>query len=84
VQPLGITQHFMEPEGSLPSSQELSTCTYPEPDQSSPQTLQERLKQEDFPAVLRAVGGPEITQENIQDWLKQDEGDLDFSFQQNR
>jgi hypothetical protein len=28
----------MEPEGSLPSSQKLSTCTYPEPDQSSPQT----------------------------------------------
>jgi hypothetical protein len=27
----------MEPEGSLPSLQELSTCTYPEPDQSSPQ-----------------------------------------------
>jgi hypothetical protein len=27
----------MEPEGSLPSSQELSTCTYPEPDQSSQQ-----------------------------------------------
>jgi hypothetical protein len=27
----------MEPEGSLPSSQELSTCIYPEPDQSSPQ-----------------------------------------------
>jgi hypothetical protein len=27
----------MEPEGSLPSSQKLSTCTYPEPDQSSPQ-----------------------------------------------
>jgi hypothetical protein len=27
----------MEPEGSLPSSQQLSTCTYPEPDQSSPQ-----------------------------------------------
>jgi hypothetical protein len=26
----------MEPEDSLPSSQELSTCTYPEPDQSSP------------------------------------------------
>jgi hypothetical protein len=24
----------MEPEGSLPSLQELSTCTYPEPDQS--------------------------------------------------
>jgi hypothetical protein len=28
VQPLGSSQHFMEPEGSLPSSQELSTCTY--------------------------------------------------------
>jgi hypothetical protein len=26
----------MESEGSLPRSQELSTCTYPEPDQSSP------------------------------------------------
>jgi hypothetical protein len=37
VQPLGSSQHFMEPEGSLPSSQELSTGTYPEPNQSSPQ-----------------------------------------------
>jgi hypothetical protein len=27
----------METEGSLPRSQELSTCTYPEPDQSRPQ-----------------------------------------------
>jgi hypothetical protein len=27
----------MEPEGSSPSSQELSICTYPEPDKSSPQ-----------------------------------------------
>jgi hypothetical protein len=27
----------MEAEGSLPHSQELSTCPYPEPDQSSPQ-----------------------------------------------
>jgi hypothetical protein len=27
----------MEHEGSLPSLQELSTCTYPEPNQSSPQ-----------------------------------------------
>jgi hypothetical protein len=26
----------MEPEGSIPNSQELSTCPYPEPDQSSP------------------------------------------------
>jgi hypothetical protein len=29
-------QRFMEPEGSLPHSQELSTCPYHEPDQSSP------------------------------------------------
>jgi hypothetical protein len=27
----------MKREGSLPNSQELFTCTYPEPDQSSPQ-----------------------------------------------
>jgi hypothetical protein len=26
----------MEPEGSIPNSQELSTCPYPDPDQSSP------------------------------------------------
>jgi hypothetical protein len=26
----------MEPEGSIPNSQELSACSYPEPDQSSP------------------------------------------------
>jgi hypothetical protein len=26
----------MDPEGSIPNSQELSTCSYPEPDQSSP------------------------------------------------
>jgi hypothetical protein len=31
------SQHFMEPEGSLPRSQELSNCTYPEQHQSSPQ-----------------------------------------------
>jgi hypothetical protein len=31
-----VSQHFMEPEGSLPQSQELSTCPYPEPDKSSP------------------------------------------------
>jgi hypothetical protein len=31
-----VSQNSMEPKGSLSSSQELSTCTYPEPDQSSP------------------------------------------------
>jgi hypothetical protein len=31
-----VSQHFMEPEGSIPNSQELFTCPYPEPDQSSP------------------------------------------------
>jgi hypothetical protein len=30
-----VSQHFMEPEGSISNSQELSTCSYPEPDQSS-------------------------------------------------
>jgi hypothetical protein len=31
-----VSQHFMEPEGSIPNSQELSTCSYHEPDQFSP------------------------------------------------
>jgi hypothetical protein len=31
-----VPQHFMEPEGSIPNSQELATCSYPEPDHSSP------------------------------------------------
>jgi hypothetical protein len=31
-----VSQHFMEPEGSIPNSQELSNCFYPEPDQSTP------------------------------------------------
>jgi hypothetical protein len=30
-----VFQHFMEPEGSVPNSQELSTCSYSESDQSS-------------------------------------------------
>jgi hypothetical protein len=30
-----VSEHFMESEGSIPNSQELSTCSYPEPDQSS-------------------------------------------------
>jgi hypothetical protein len=37
VQPLGSFQAFMETEGSLPRSQELSTCTYLEPDKFSAQ-----------------------------------------------
>jgi hypothetical protein len=28
-----VSEHFMEPEGSIPNPQELSTCSYPEPDQ---------------------------------------------------
>jgi hypothetical protein len=31
-----VSQHFIEPECPIPNSQELSTCPYPEPDQSSP------------------------------------------------
>jgi hypothetical protein len=31
-----VSKHLMEPEGSIPNPQELSTCSYPEPDQSSP------------------------------------------------
>jgi hypothetical protein len=31
-----VSQHFMKPKGSTSNSQELSTCSYPEPDQSSP------------------------------------------------
>jgi hypothetical protein len=30
-----VSQHFMESESSIPNSQELSACSYPEPDQSS-------------------------------------------------
>jgi hypothetical protein len=31
-----VSEDFMEPEGSLPNSEEPSTCSYPESDQSSP------------------------------------------------
>jgi hypothetical protein len=34
-----VSQHFMEPEGSSSNSQEVSTCLYPLPDQSSPHHL---------------------------------------------
>jgi hypothetical protein len=33
---LRILQHFMEPEGSLPCSQEPAIGPYPQPDQSGP------------------------------------------------
>jgi hypothetical protein len=36
VQPLKMSQRFMEPEGSLPPSQEPSAGPYPEPDRSNP------------------------------------------------
>jgi hypothetical protein len=32
--------HVMEIEGSLPHSQDLTTCPYPEPDLSSPISIQ--------------------------------------------
>jgi hypothetical protein len=31
-----VSQYFTEPQGSIPNSQQLSTCSYPEPEQSSP------------------------------------------------
>jgi hypothetical protein len=37
-----VSLYFMEPDSSIPNSQELSTCSYPEPDQcrlSKPQGL---------------------------------------------
>jgi hypothetical protein len=34
-----VSQHFMEPERSIPNSQQLSTCSYPYPDQSSPHPI---------------------------------------------
>jgi hypothetical protein len=49
----------MEPEGSMPRSQELSACTYPEPDQSSPQH-----------SVLSLKGGSEYMGCDIVDWIK--------------
>jgi hypothetical protein len=50
----------MEPEGSLPSSQELSTCTYPELEQSSPQhslilAKMSKLKEERFRLQVQLV-----------------------------
>ena len=38
------SQHFMEPESSLPHSQVPTTCPYPEPDRSSPCPISHFLK----------------------------------------
>jgi hypothetical protein len=37
-----VSQHFMEPEGSIPNSQGLSTCSYPEPKRSLPFRFSEK------------------------------------------
>jgi hypothetical protein len=42
--------------------------------------VQEGIELERFPAMFRAAGETEATQENIQDWLQLDEGDLEFQF----
>jgi hypothetical protein len=42
------------------------------------QKTHEILEQEGFQTVLRAIGETETTQENFQDWLQLDEGDLGF------
>jgi hypothetical protein len=43
-----VSQHFMEPEGSIPNSQQLSTCSYPEPDQYPKKSIQVRGSLEAF------------------------------------
>jgi hypothetical protein len=59
-----VSQHFMELEGSLPRTQELSTCTYPEPDQFSRQHsilslhLNVILLHLGLPSILFPIGSP--------------------------
>jgi hypothetical protein len=48
----GTSQHFKEPEGSSPCSQEPSTGSYPEPDRSSPHRLILSLFPSDFPTNI--------------------------------
>jgi hypothetical protein len=51
----------MEPEVSLPSSQELSTCTYPEPDQSSPQVIKfSAIFVSEFKIILESAKAQEM------------------------
>jgi hypothetical protein len=59
----------MEPEGSIPNSQELSTCSYPQPDQSSPQypipTLQDLTFQvPNLISVFHSLG--RLSKESVQ------------------
>jgi hypothetical protein len=42
----------MEPKGSIPNSQELYTCSYPEPDQSSPHHPIPPLQYQDFISLV--------------------------------
>jgi hypothetical protein len=62
----------MEPEGSLPSSQELSTYTYPEPDQSSPQQSilslkgQSQCYQSTYVSVFLVVSSDKLTKNSTQ------------------
>jgi hypothetical protein len=57
---LVVSQNLMELEGSLPRSQALTTCTYPEPDQSSPHHPVVGLKMSCLPTV--AMKSPEYRQ----------------------
>jgi hypothetical protein len=51
-----ISNHFIEPESSLPSSQELTTSPYPEPDESSLlSNIQFCLFPSDFPTKILYV-----------------------------
>jgi hypothetical protein len=61
-----VSQHFMEPEGSIPNSQELSTCSYPEPDQGlllREDNSDRLLRKAEFRSVLLivAVTAPAIS-----------------------
>jgi hypothetical protein len=60
----------MEPEGSISNSQELSTCSYPEPDQShkliSEIIYHEEMGLERNPPAALQWGAPDVEEECIQ------------------
>jgi hypothetical protein len=61
VQSLGNFPASYGTQGSSPHSQELSTCTYPEPDQSSPQHSILSLKgQSEFHSILAVTTASEL------------------------